>query len=711
MARASQAFESSEEEDDDSSPEEESDDQEEEAIEDEAEGEGEDEEDEDDDLCPVCDGKCTCAITVDVEVSARTTPMSFPRQPKTITEQPVVRPTVRKPLKLVLVRAPQTFLDRKRRMSTCSNSSSSLSSVPDSESEAESSSPEKAVKEFNDYMKQNRPFGRLVLLDDSSSDDSLSSDDSDDQDIPLSKAVQERKKAAKALKPTTGQGVGKAPSRNTTTPKKAGKTPNTETTPSTTGKKRRNTNTSIASGNTNFSFDDNIDDSDGESSDSSLSSLPPIDPDENEGEYEEERAIIEEEKAAEAARLEREVMLGLGLSDEEDHFLNDAEEDVLEVETGVDGPFGEEEEDDDDDDHDHDHDDEIYDFDLGSPLIPNNFDTRPVKTEDADYDSDQFILDFIDEASGGRRGSNGQTYLGWLSDNEDDEMLDAGEDDDEDEDMSSDDDADIGWNVFLEEDGDDDDQKDEIDMLWAQVDDAAEGETTDEEDFKGKKTATPGPVIMHSSSTVPKTAQKQPVLGMWSAAKESQGSVGIIDGITTVRPSDDGSSTLPTPPFTTLDDILDVGALATLPTGPGGPPASKDLSRWDRIPIGTFRRAQTRRKDLTAREEHAREWYVLASRRNEMMASKDANASGKKKKGSRSVHGTPAKVHGAIGMAVLEDPEAVRRKNKKRMKKLAQKKKRRELEVMDMDMNMTGASADGGLGMGPTLSPLFGAVM
>ncbi|ODQ51635.1 hypothetical protein SAICODRAFT_36344 [Saitoella complicata NRRL Y-17804] len=216
---------------------------------------------------------------------------------------------------------------------------------------------------------------------------------------------------------------------------------------------------------------------------------------------------------------------------------------------------------------------------------------------------------------------------------------------------------------------------------------------------------------------MPKTAQKQPVLGMWSAAKESQGSVGIIDGITTVRPSDDGSSTLPTPPFTTLDDILDVGALATLPTGPGGPPASKDLSRWDRIPIGTFRRAQTRRKDLTAREEHAREWYVLASRRNEMMASKDANASGKKKKGSRSVHGTPAKVHGAIGMAVLEDPEAVRRKNKKRMKKLAQKKKRRELEVMDMDMdmNMTGvgdhAGADGGLGMGPTLSPLFGAVM
>ncbi|KAG4300673.1 hypothetical protein PCANB_003007 [Pneumocystis canis] len=191
----------------------------------------------------------------------------------------------------------------------------------------------------------------------------------------------------------------------------------------------------------------------------------------------------------------------------------------------------------------------------------------------------------------------------------------------------------------------------------------------------------------NSGTTISNTLNKPPLLGTW--ARDLKRPMGIIDGTgTNVINPIMSSCTIFSPTSTSLspssipslDDILDTSAFVQLSSSDSSSSSItknylSDFCRWDKIPIGTFRRHQQRFTDT--REELVKgEWYVLTNK-------------SRRQKSNVPILGT-----------------TITRKKKKLRKQKYRNNLKNSIELFEEDENEIGKEQCG-LGLGPQLSPLF----
>ncbi|QSL66158.1 hypothetical protein MERGE_000533 [Pneumocystis wakefieldiae] len=187
----------------------------------------------------------------------------------------------------------------------------------------------------------------------------------------------------------------------------------------------------------------------------------------------------------------------------------------------------------------------------------------------------------------------------------------------------------------------------------------------------------------NSGTTPSNTLNKPPILGTWT--RDLKRPIGIIDGISTnvinpVAPSCTilSPSNLSPLSIPSLDDILDTSAFVQLSPSNSSSSSAKnylsDFYRWDKIPIGTFRRHQQR--FMNTRDELIKgEWFVLTS------------------KSRRQCSNVPI-----LGTNACH-------KKKKLKKKRNKNKLKDNIELFEEDKEI--GMEHCGLGLGPQLSPLF----
>ncbi|EMR09789.1 hypothetical protein PNEG_01972 [Pneumocystis murina B123] len=188
----------------------------------------------------------------------------------------------------------------------------------------------------------------------------------------------------------------------------------------------------------------------------------------------------------------------------------------------------------------------------------------------------------------------------------------------------------------------------------------------------------------NSGTTTSNALNKPPILGTWT--RDLKRPIGIIDGISTnvINPVTSSCTILsPTSNLSplsipSLDDILDTSAFVQLSSSNSSSSITKnylsDFYRWDKIPIGTFRRHQQR--FMNTRDELIKgEWYVLTNK-------------SRKQRSNVPILGT-----------------TVRHKKKKLKKKRNKNKLKANIELFEEDKEVEMEHC--GLGLGPQLSPLF----
>ncbi|CCJ30823.1 unnamed protein product [Pneumocystis jirovecii] len=189
-----------------------------------------------------------------------------------------------------------------------------------------------------------------------------------------------------------------------------------------------------------------------------------------------------------------------------------------------------------------------------------------------------------------------------------------------------------------------------------------------------------------SKSTTPNIINKPPLLGTWT--RDLRRPMGIIDGTcTNIIDPTTSPCTILSPESTnfspssipSLNDILDTSAFVQLSSSNSSSSSItksylSDFYRWDRIPIGTFRRHQQR--FTNTREELIKgEWYVLTS------------------KSRRQQSNVPI-----LGTTIC--------RKKKRLRKQKYKNKlKNNIELFEEEEEI--GKEQCGLGLGPQLSPLF----
>ncbi|KAG5518541.1 hypothetical protein PMAC_002937 [Pneumocystis sp. 'macacae'] len=188
-----------------------------------------------------------------------------------------------------------------------------------------------------------------------------------------------------------------------------------------------------------------------------------------------------------------------------------------------------------------------------------------------------------------------------------------------------------------------------------------------------------------SKTETPNVINKPPLLGTWT--RDLRRPMGIIDGTSTniidpiASPStilSPASTSLSPSSIPSLNDILDTSAFVQLSSSNSSSSSItksylSDFYRWDRIPIGTFRRHQQR--FANTREELIKgEWYVLTSKSRLQQSN------------------VPV-----LGTTVC--------RKKKRLRK--QKYKNKLKTSIEFENEEEIGKEQCGLGLGPQLSPLF----
>ncbi|KAG4304840.1 hypothetical protein PORY_001893 [Pneumocystis oryctolagi] len=190
---------------------------------------------------------------------------------------------------------------------------------------------------------------------------------------------------------------------------------------------------------------------------------------------------------------------------------------------------------------------------------------------------------------------------------------------------------------------------------------------------------------MNSGIVIPNTVNKPPLLGTWT--RDLKRPMGIIDGTCTnvINPIT-SSSTILSPTSTnlspssipSLDDILDTSAFVQLSSSNSSSSSItknylSDFYRWDKIPIGTFRRHQQR--FANTREELIKgEWYVLTNKSRRLRSN------------------VPI-----LGTTVCHKKRPRKRKYRNKLKN--------NIELFENEEETDREQC--GLGLGPQLSPLF----
>ncbi|KTW28063.1 hypothetical protein T552_01925 [Pneumocystis carinii B80] len=188
----------------------------------------------------------------------------------------------------------------------------------------------------------------------------------------------------------------------------------------------------------------------------------------------------------------------------------------------------------------------------------------------------------------------------------------------------------------------------------------------------------------NSRTTTCNTQNKPPILGTWT--RDLKRPIGIIDGTSTnvINPVTSSctilssTSNLSPSSIPSLDDILDTSAFVQLSSSDSSSSITKnylsDFYRWDKIPIGTFRRHQQR--FMNTRDELIKgEWFVLTNK-------------SRRQRSNVPILGT-----------------TVRHKKNKLKKTRHKNKLKTNIELFEEDQEV--GMEHCGLGLGPQLSPLF----